>query len=114
MYRQGYLDQARVRNQYAYYPSPNYAAMSGMHMNPMHGMAEFKQVPEAMIEGWKEMKPKQLLGAAGLVMIGASFIVKDKKIKVLKRSVSQKKALLAVGAVATLVSTYLTYDQLVK
>ncbi len=114
MYRQGYLDQARVRNQYAYYPSPNYAAMSGMHMNPTHGMAELQKLPEAMIDGWKEMKPTQLLGAAGLVMIGVSFIVKDKKIKLMKRSVSQKKALYAVGAVATLISTYMTYDQLVS
>ena len=76
MYQQGYLDQARVRNQYSYYPYPNYAAMSGFD--------EVKQLPQAYIDGIKAFKPVQIAGAVGVVMLVTSiFVDKNKKLMLL-------------------------------
>ena len=104
MYRQGYLDPARVRNQYAYYPSPNFAAMSGFD--------DVKKLPTAYIEGIKNFKPMQLLGLGGAVCLVAGVVVDDKKKIGKKSKIKAKTALLATGTVSSLISLYYTYQEI--
>ena len=105
MYRQGYLDQARVRNQFAYYPAPNFPAYAGF-------TDTMKALPSMWFEGVKEMKMDQVIGAVGVVMVGASYFVKGKKKLAKKIPVTQKQALQVGGALMTAYSLYKTYSEL--
>lgn len=105
MYSQGYLDPARTRNQFAYYPSPNFPAYAGIGEN-------LQALPSAWYDGVKAMKMDQIVGAVGLVMIVGSFVVKGKKKIAKKIPVTQKQALQVGGALMTAYSLYQTYSSL--
>jgi len=104
MYTDGYLDPARTRNQFAYWPSPNFPAYAGME--------ELKALPSAWMDGVKEMRMNQLIGAVGLVMYGASYVVKGQKKISNKIPVTQKQALMYGGALMTVYSLWQTYSEL--
>ena len=105
MYRQGYLDPARQRNQFAYYPDPNFAAMSGYTEN-------MKELPVVFWENLKLMKWEQVMGAAGAVMLAVSPMASKKKKYYKKLPLSQRQTLQAAGGIMTLASLVLTYQSL--
>jgi hypothetical protein len=105
MYSQGYLDPARTRNQFAYYPSPNFPAYAGY-------VDDIKALPAAWFDGVKAMQMDQIIGAVGLVMVGSSYLVKGKKKIAKKIPVTQKQALQVGGALMTAYSLYQTYASL--
>ena len=107
MYRQGYLDQARVRNQFAYYPAPNFPAYAGF-------TDTMKALPTMWYEGVKEMKMDQVIGAVGLAMVVATPFVMKKGKKVSKKiPLTKKQAVMAgVGSVMTAYSLYKTYSEI--
>lgn len=107
MYRQGYLDQARVRNQFAYYPSPNFPAYAGFTDN-------MKALPSMWYEGVKAMNMDQVIGAVGIAMVVATPFVMKKGKKVSKKiPLTKKQAVMAgVGSVMTAYSLYKTYSEL--
>ena len=105
MYRESYLDQARTRNQFAYYPSPNFPAYAGYVDN-------MKALPSAWFDGVKAMQMDQVIGAVGLVMVGASYVVKGKKKIAKKIPLTQKQALQVGGSLMTVYSLYKTYSSL--
>lgn len=105
MYRQGYLDQTRTRNQFAYYPAPNFPAYAGIG-------EDLKALPSAWYEGVKAMQMDQIIGAVGIVMVGASYVVKGKKKIAKKIPLTQKQALQVGGSLMTAYSLYKTYSSL--
>ena len=104
MYRQSYLDPAHGRTQWDFYPNPNFPAYAGP-------IDDIKALPVAFYDGLKEMKMDQIIGAVGMVMVGASYAVKGNK-KIKKLPIKQKDALRGLGSVMTAYSLYQTYNSL--
>jgi hypothetical protein len=102
MYRQSYLDPTHARTQFDFYPVPNFPAYAGY-------MEDVKALPTKWFDGLKAMEMDQVIGAVGMVMIGASYTIKGKKKLAKKLPITQKQALQVGGSLMTVYSLYQTY-----